>query len=812
MARLLFLFIALLVSAGRLNAQCGSFISTFPYSEDFEVSQGNWTSGGNNASWAWGTPSKAQINSAGSGSKCWVTGGLVGSNYNSCERSYVVSPCFDFTNLSNPIIALKVFWECEFQYDGAVLQYSTNGGTSWSNVGAFGDTNNCFTKNWYNYNNITHLGSSGGCTSPLTTIKHGWCGNTSPTVGSCQGGNGSNGWRIAQHCLKNLGGLPSVRFRFAFGAGSNCNAFDGVAFDSVAIYNAPPLQTGFVQVCYGPNSIAFIDTIGFCSNTYDWNFGNPSSGASNTSTTLVKDTALHSYFAGNGSSYTISVTTNNECYASTTTTIIVSTIAINTNATPAICNGDSSATISIASSGFIAPVSYQLSPGIYNNSSGNFNNLAAGLYTVSVSDNKSCTVSTIVTISQPPPLNLTILPTSSSSICNSGTGKIEALLTAALGVVTYKLSPQNISNTSGIFTNLNAGSYTITATNSAGCKGTATHLINGSANFIINSVIITPARCYNTNDAKIQVNATGGGGNYTYLLQPSNITSPNGQFSDLLSGTYTVTAIDANTCFITSIVTIANPTKLYISNITVSGTACGTPNQGSISCSPAGGTSNIAATLQPGNLASVNYSWYNLAIGTYTLELKDNNGCLYDTTVSIMPTTSSLMLLPKLVPTSCEANSHTGQASLVIVGGIAPYNIAWQTNPGSIADTAKGLYAGTYIVQVSDAVLCTASTIFTITSDNCCKELKMHNAFSPNEDNVNDNFAIKTGVPIQLLRFSVYDRWGQEVYATQDASAYWDGYYRGKACEQGVYYYLINYLCLSDGKEYTYKGDVTLLK
>src|SRR5688572_1086742 len=85
MMRLVF-FIGLFTMAMiETRAQCGSPISSFPYTEEFESSSGGWTPGGFGNDWAWGTPAKAIINTAGGGTKCWITGGLTGNAYTNGE-------------------------------------------------------------------------------------------------------------------------------------------------------------------------------------------------------------------------------------------------------------------------------------------------------------------------------------------------------------------------------------------------------------------------------------------------------------------------------------------------------------------------------------------------------------------------------------------------------------------------------------------------------------------------------------------------------------------------------------------------------
>ena len=258
-----------------LRAQCPASISVFPYQEDFELGMGNWQSGGTSNDWAWGHPQKAFIQSAGSGNKCWVTGGLTGSFYNNGERSYVISPCFNFSTLQHPTLSCKVYWEGENTYDGTVLQYSTDNGLSWQNVGQDNEPASCQTQNWYNTTSIINLAT-------LANPKCGWSGSAMATSGSCVGGGGSGGWVTAKHCLSALAGFPSVRFRFAFGAGTTCNNFDGFAFDDFRILEAPALNVDFSWLCINGNQTYQFTTIATpCPGNFVWNFGDPASGTSN---------------------------------------------------------------------------------------------------------------------------------------------------------------------------------------------------------------------------------------------------------------------------------------------------------------------------------------------------------------------------------------------------------------------------------------------------------------------------------------------------------------------------------------------------
>jgi hypothetical protein len=82
-----------------------TIISSFPYLENFETGNGSWYKGGIKASWEYGTPASNKINSAASGSKAWKT--TLAGNYNDLEYSYLYSPCFDISGMTNPTLKFQ---------------------------------------------------------------------------------------------------------------------------------------------------------------------------------------------------------------------------------------------------------------------------------------------------------------------------------------------------------------------------------------------------------------------------------------------------------------------------------------------------------------------------------------------------------------------------------------------------------------------------------------------------------------------------------------------------------------------------------
>jgi gliding motility-associated-like protein len=84
-------------------------------------------------------------------------------------------------------------------------------------------------------------------------------------------------------------------------------------------------------------------------------------------------------------------------------------------------------------------------------------------------------------------------------------------------------------------------------------------------------------------------------------------------------------------------------------------------------------------------------------------------------------------------------------------------------------------------------------------------------AFSPNGDGVNDVFGIVNLTFHRVIEFRVFNRWGQEVFTTQESNKGWDGTYKGEKSPVGVYQYLIR-IASPDGQTRTFKGDVTLVQ
>lgn len=179
-----------------------------PYFQNFEAWNGAWyrdTINSLASSWEFGIPNKPAIPEAASGQYAWVTN-LDGA-YNNSERSYINSPCFDFSDLTeDPVIQFSLIIDTEFSYDGGFLEMSIDGGDNWDRVGTIGEG-----LNWYNFFNTT---------AQLGDV---WAGNT-------------GGWVTARHGLTGAAGESEVRLRFGFGSDPSVIYPGGMGVDDVRIY------------------------------------------------------------------------------------------------------------------------------------------------------------------------------------------------------------------------------------------------------------------------------------------------------------------------------------------------------------------------------------------------------------------------------------------------------------------------------------------------------------------------------------------------------------------------------------------------
>ena len=430
-----------------------------------------------------------------------------------------------------------------------------------------------------------------------------------------------------------------------------------------------------------------------------------------TNTSIIGSSATFSNLAAG--IYTITATSSVGCSQTSIATIGEPTLInwVSTTSQNVSCLSTNNGEINASAAGGIGLLSYNLIPGNITNTIGNFTSLIAGNYTVNVTDANGCSQMTSIIVTQTTGLNWNIFSKTNASCNGSPIGTVTANASGGIGTITYTLNPGTISNTTGNFTNLAAGAYTVTATDAISCFATSAVVINPTNLLNISSLTTTNPLCNGVTTGSINVTAMGGTPTYLFTLNPGSIVNSSGIFNPLAAGVYTVTVMDANNCTNTSSITIIQPTPIVIGSPTKINPTCNQPNIGSIVVNASGGTPSLTYKLNALAFQTSN-SFTNLSQGTYTITVKDANGCTKTSLISLSITNTPILTNSTLANT-CLSNVDT--IIVLASNGVAPYTYSLQ--PGNLSNnigTFPNVSTGIYTVSVIDANGCTNSLILSL--------------------------------------------------------------------------------------------------
>ena len=414
--------------------------------------------------------------------------------------------------------------------------------------------------------------------------------------------------------------------------------------------------------------------------TYVWN---PNVSTTQTANNLAPGT------------YSVQVTDANGCTTTQSFNITApSALTASIVSTNVLCFGGNTGSAVVTAGGGTPGYTYAWSNG---DSDDTLNNVSAlSPYTVTITDLNGCTTTQSVNITEPPQIN----PNVSSTPVNCTTlGTASAAPTGGTGSYTYSWSPSG--GTGATESNLNAGSYTVTITDSNGCSVTQAVTVTQVATMTV-SATGTPAQCFNGNTGTASVTITGGNSPFTYSWSPTGGNNANA--TGLAAGTYTCTITDANGCTATQTFTVTQPTQITGSSGATAPTCNGGNGQATISVS--GGTGPYTYAWSPsggtGTTATV-------PAGSYTCVATDANGCTFTQSVTITQ--------PPAVSVTGTGNQVCpgSNATLIVTasGGTAPYTYAWNNGPTTSTQTmvATTTTQGTYSAVVTDANGCTGTAV-----------------------------------------------------------------------------------------------------
>jgi hypothetical protein len=580
------------------------------------------------------------------------------------------------------------------------LQYSINGVTFQSSSFFGGLTAGSYT--------VT-VKDANGCTSTITVVVSASNAPSVTATSTSAACNTSNGTITAT----GSGGTAPLTY-----------SINGFTFQASGFFSglAPGTYTVLVKDangCYGAVSVTVTNTAGptlsaattpTSCGAEDGVITATGSGGTAPLTYSIDGITFQSsgvFSALSSGSYTVTVKDANGCIS----TVIVNvsnasglSLTASSLATP--CSGNNGS-ITATATGGVGSLQYSID-GITYQSSNVFTNVAAGDYTVMVVDGNGCSATADVTVGIV--FSPTVTAATVNATCNSNNGTINA--TGAGGTQPYEYSIDGVTfQSSGSFTGLAPGTYTITVMDAAGCTGTATATVSNVGSGPAPDLILTDLEdvpCEPGEQGEIKVLGTGGTGPYEYSINGGPYDEE-GSFDIDTPGTYTITVIDANGCTASLTVTVGavpGPTV----TATVTNALCGS-NNGIIVATGSGDEPPFKYNLNGGSYqASGTFS--GLAPGVYTVGIKDNEGCVGTTTVTVLSTGGPMVSLSVSNPSCGLIN---GTITATGSGGTEPFTYNINNGTFQSSGTFSGLSPGTYTVMVKDATGCLGAATVTLT-------------------------------------------------------------------------------------------------
>lgn len=524
------------------------------------------------------------------------------------------------------------------------------------------------------------------CSSPNGQASVSVSGGTSPFTYQWSPGGGTNSTAT---------GLISGAYSVIVSDANGCNAAQWVNVNDDTAPTVSIFSSSNVSCYGGTDGSATVGVAGGSGPfTYNWA---PYGGNGITANGLAAGT------------YTVTVVDNNGCQSLATTSPAITEpapIAITLSSTDVSCFGGSNGTAFASATGGTGTYTYQWLPG--GTMGQNVSNLSAATYTIQVTDVNSCVQTQAFTIAQPGPLSASIVSTTNVSCFNGNNGTATVSASGGSPFYNYNWVPGGGNGSTG--TGLSVGTYTVNITDSKGCIFSTSTTISQPAQALSATSTPVAANCFGASDGSATINPLGGTGAYSYQWSPTGGTGQSA--TGLSAGNYYVLVSDGNGCTTTTLLTVSQPYQIT-GTLMSSNPSCGLTN-GSISSQIGGGTGPYSYSWLPGG--STTPALNGIGPGTYTLQVTDSKSCINSFVISLTDIPGPSVAVSSSTDVSCFGGNN-GTATIAVSQGTAPFFISWSPYGGNNL-SATSLTAGTYTVNVTDALGCSASTTAIINQPN----------------------------------------------------------------------------------------------
>ena len=481
-------------------------------------------------------------------------------------------------------------------------------------------------------------------------------------------------------------GLSAGSYRVTITDDNGCTAVDGVTLtDPVAL----TASVDAVDVdCFGESTGSLTVSVSGGTPPYSYIWTN---GSDSATTGLV----------GSGN-YNVVITDFFGCTVAAAGTVNQPATALGGSINldqPIFCAGERTAIITASGSGGTPPYTYQWS---FGPSTATWTDRGPGLYRVFIIDANGCRVSRQIVV-EPPASSVEVRIFAYDVLC-SGEDNGIAVAASEGGTPPYSFQWSNGSNFVGVV-GLAPGQYFVTSTDGNGCTAVDSVIISEPSSLTPTLLDVQNVTINGVSDGSVDLDVSGGTPEYEYIWSNGATTQ---DLDSLAAGSYTCTITDQNNCEATITAVIVQPDQLLI---TVTGTnlLCFESNDGTAQVTASGGVSPYTYTWSTGSNAS---NLTNLPAGTYTVEVRDQNGATAQGSIVITQPNDLLINVDQVVNASIAGGSD-GAITISISGGTTPYTILWSN--GANTETISGLTAGFYLVDVTDANGCTARKVIQVT-------------------------------------------------------------------------------------------------
>ncbi|HMQ48437.1 MAG TPA: MopE-related protein [Saprospiraceae bacterium] len=368
-------------------------------------------------------------------------------------------------------------------------------------------------------------------------------------------------------------------------------------------------------------------------------------------------------------------------------------ISVKFNINSPTCFGGNNGSISTQVFGGTAPYSYLWSN---NMTVANPMNLAAGTYTLTLTDANLCVYTESITLTQPQALQVATLQLDHISCHGLEDGAI--LVDASGGTAPYQYN-WNTGSNSPFIINLAAGNYRVTVTDFNGCTVVRTFTVTEPNPITLSLVEAINPLCVGDKNGVIEVVASGGTPPFQYTW---NVLGDGNELTGLAVGNYCAIATDANQCPPDTLKVELSAISVLDFDLDIDAPTCI-------------GLSNGQACITPNGNGSApfHFEWSNgdtlscidqIEAGDYAVTIEDAEGCLFDTIVTVNAPQVFNVSIDVFQPSCYQGNDGVIDVN-IIQSGVPPITFNWSN--GSHLQTLIGISDGIYTLEIRAANGCT---------------------------------------------------------------------------------------------------------